>query len=70
MMVHDAVKSFVDVVEHVHYFHRCAVLAQSGETNYVTEIYGHFLIQLRLHHAGLLQAFHHRPTWNKTNRHT
>lgn len=64
--VDDAVEAFVDVVEHVHHFHRGAVLAQSGEADDVAEIYGHFLVQLRFHHAALLQAFHHRPAWTQT----
>lgn len=59
--VDDAVKAFVDVVEHVHHFHWGAVLAQSGEADDVAEIYGHFLVQLWFHHAALLQAFYHRP---------
>lgn len=67
MVVHDAVKALVNVVEHVHNFHRCAVLAQSGESDYVTEIHCHFLIQLRLHHTGLLQAFHHWATQRETS---
>lgn len=62
MVVDDAVEALVDVLEHVHDFHGRAVLAQSGETDYVTEIYGHFLVQLWLHQTSLLQAFHHRPT--------
>lgn len=66
VVVDDAVKALVDVVEHVHNFHRCAVLAQSGETNYVTEVYCDFLVQLRLHRAGLLQAFHHWATQRET----
>lgn len=59
VVVDDAVEAFVDVVQHVHHFHRRAVLAQSGEAHNVAEIYGHLVVQLRLHHAGLLQAFHH-----------
>lgn len=66
VVVDDAVKALVDVVEHVHNFHRCAVLAQSGETHYVAEIYCHFLVQLWLYHTGLLQAFHHRATQRET----
>lgn len=66
MVVDDAVKALVDVVEHVHDLHRCAVLAQSGESHYVTEIYCHLLVQLRLHHASLLQAFHHWATQRET----
>lgn len=54
MVVDDAVKALVDVIEHVHNFHRCAVLAQSGETDDVTEVYRDLLVQLRLHHTGLL----------------
>lgn len=61
-MIDNAVKALVDVVEHVHDFHRCAVLAQSGETDNVAKIYCHFLVQLWLHNTGLLQAFHHRAT--------
>lgn len=59
MMVHDAVEALVDVVEHVHHFHWRAVLTQSGESDDVTEIDCHLLVQLRLHHAGLFKAFHH-----------
>lgn len=59
MVVDDAVEALVDVIEHVHHFHRRAVLAQGGETHYVTEVHCHLLVQLRLHHAGLLQALHH-----------
>lgn len=59
MMIHDAVETLVDVVEHVHHFHGRAVLTQGGESDDVTEIDRHLLVQLRLHHTGLLQAFHH-----------
>lgn len=58
-MVNDAVKAPIDVIEHVNNLHWCAVLAQSGEANYVTEIYCHLLVQLWLHHTSLFQAFHH-----------
>lgn len=70
MVVDYAVKALVDVVEHVHNFHRCAVLAQSGETDDVTEIYCHLLVQLWLHHTGLLQAFHHWATQRETRTRT
>lgn len=66
VVVDDAVEALVDVVEHVHHFHWCAVLAQSGETDYVTEINGHLIVQLWLHHTSLLQAFHHRPAHRQT----
>ena len=66
VVVDDAVKALVDVVEHVYNLHRCAVLAQSGEADYVTEIYCHLIVQLWLHHTSLLQAFHHRATRRET----
>lgn len=66
VVVDDAVKAFVDVVKHVHNLHGCAILAESGKANDVAEIYGHLFIQLRLHHAGLLKAFHHRASNRKT----
>lgn len=62
MVVNNAVKALVDVIEHVHDFHGSAVLAHSGEPDYVTEIHRHFFIQLRLHHTSLLQTFHHWAT--------
>lgn len=65
VVVDDAVEAFVDVVEHVHHLHRGAVLAQGGETHDVTEIDGHLLVQLWLHHAALLQALHHGPEERK-----
>ncbi len=67
MVVEDAVIAVVDVVEHVHDFHRRAVLAQSGETDYVAEIYCHLLVQLRLHHTSFLQAFYYRTTPRETS---
>lgn len=70
MVVDDAVKALVDVIEHVHHFHRCAVLAQSGETHYVTEVHCHLLVQLRFHHTGLLQAFHHWANQRETSTET
>lgn len=60
VVVDDGVEAAVEIVEHVHNFHRCAVLAQGGETHDVAEVYRHFLVQLRFHHAALLQTFHHR----------
>lgn len=67
MMVNDAVKAPIDVIEHVHNLHWCAVLAQSGEANYVTEIYRHLLVQLWLHRTSLLQAFHHWAAQTQTD---
>lgn len=68
MVVDDAVKALVDVIEHVHHFHWRAVLAQRGETDYVTEVHCHFLVQLRLHHTGLLQAPHHWAKQTETSK--
>lgn len=61
-MVQDAVEALVDVVEHVHHLHGRAVLAQRGEAHDVAEVDGDLIVQLRLHHAALLQALHHRPS--------
>lgn len=62
MVVHDAVEALVDVIEHVHHLHGRAVLAQGGEAHNVAEVNRHLIVELRFHHAGLLQALHHRPT--------
>lgn len=59
MVVQDAVEVLVDVVEHVHHFHGCAVVAKSGEAHNVTEVDGDLVEELWLHHAGLLQGAHH-----------
>lgn len=59
VMVEDAVKVLVDVVEHVDHLHGRAVVAEGGETHDVAEINSHLLKQLRLHSAGLLQGTHH-----------
>lgn len=63
VVVQDAVEAFVDVVEHVHHLHGGAVLAQRGEADDVAEINAHLVVQLRLHHTGLLQALHHWPSF-------
>ncbi len=55
MVVKDAVKVLVYVVEHVDHFHGRAVVAEGGETHNVTEINGNLLKQLWLHSARLLQ---------------
>lgn len=60
MVVEDAVKVLVDVVEHVNHLHGGAVVAEGGESHNVAEIDGHLLKQLWLHSAGLLQWTHHR----------
>lgn len=60
VVVKNAVKVLVDVIEHVHHFHRRAVVAEGGEAHDVTEIDGDLLKQLRLHFARLLQGAHHR----------
>lgn len=60
MVVKDAVKVLVDVVEHVDHLHGRAVVAQCGEAHDVTEIDGDLLKQLWLHFARLLQGAHHR----------
>ncbi len=49
MIVKDAVEVFVDVIEHVHYFHGCAEVAQCGETHNVTEVNGNLVKELRFH---------------------
>lgn len=59
MMVEDAVKVLVDLVEHVDHLHGGAVVAEGGESHNVTEIDGHLLKQLWLHFARLLQRTHH-----------
>lgn len=59
MMVKNAVKVLVDVIEHVDHFHGRAVVAQCGEAHDVTKIDGDLLKQLRLHFARLLQGAHH-----------
>lgn len=59
MVVKDAVKVLVDVIEHVDHLHGGAVVAEGGESHNVAEINGHFLKQLWLHSACLLQWAHH-----------
>ncbi len=59
MVVKDAVKVLVDVVEHVDYLHRSAVVAEGGESHNVAEIDGHLLKQLWFHSTRLLQWTHH-----------
>lgn len=59
MVVEDAVKVFVDVVEHIHHLHRGAVVAEGCKSHDVTEVDGHLLKQLRFHFARLLQGTHH-----------
>lgn len=60
MVVKNAVKVLVDVVEHVDHFHGRAVVAERGKAHDVTEIDGDLLKQLWLHFARLLQGAHHR----------
>jgi len=55
MVVEDAVKVLVDVVEHVHHLDGGAVVAEGGESHNVAEVDGHLLKQLRFHFARLLQ---------------
>lgn len=55
MVVHNLVKALVDVVEHVHHLHGCAILADGGEAHNVTEVDCDFFVQLWLHDAFLLQ---------------
>ena len=59
MVVKDAVKVLVDVIEHVNHLHGGAEVAEGGESHNVTEINGHLLKQLRLHSTCLLQWTHH-----------
>lgn len=66
MMVKDAVKVLVDVVEHVDHFHGRAVVAQCGEAHDVTEVDGDLLKQLWLYFARLLQGTHHRAVGRGT----
>lgn len=61
MVVYNAIKVLVDVVEHVDYLHGGAVVAECGKSHNVTEIDGHFLKQLWFHFARLFQRTHHRP---------
>ncbi len=68
MMVEDAVEVLVDVIEHVHHLHGCAVMAEGREAHNVTEVDGHLVIQLRLHTARLLQRANHRPKRERQNR--
>lgn len=70
MVVDDAVKALVDIIEHVHHLHGRAVLTQSGEAHNVTEVYGHLIIQLWLHHACLLQAFYYRAAQRRKTKHS
>jgi len=58
MVIQDAVKVLVDLVEHVNHLHWGAVVAEGGEPHNVTEIDGHLLKQLWLHSARLLQRAH------------
>lgn len=60
MVVKNAIKVLVDVVEHVDHFHGCAVVAECGEAHDVTEVDGDLLKQLWFHFARLLQGAHHR----------
>lgn len=60
MMVKNAVKVLVDVIEHVDHFHGRAVVAECGKAHDVTEIDSDLLKQLWLHFARLLQGAHHR----------
>lgn len=55
MVVKNAVKVLVDVVEHVDHLHGGAVVAECGKSHNVTEIDGHLLKQLWFHFARLLQ---------------
>lgn len=59
VMVKNAVKVLVDVIEHVDHFHGRAVVAQCGEAHDVTEIDGDLFKQLWLHFARLFQGAHH-----------
>lgn len=55
MVVEDAVEVLVDVVQHVHYLHGCAVMAEGREAHNVAEVDGDLVVQLRLHTTRLLQ---------------
>lgn len=61
MMVENAVEVLVDVIEHVHHLHGCAVMAEGREAHNVAEVDGDLVIQLRLHTARLLQRANHWP---------
>lgn len=60
MVVKDAVKALIHVIQHVHHLHGSAVVADSGEAHDVAEVDGNFIKQLRLHATRLLQGAHHR----------
>lgn len=55
VMVQNAVKVLVDLVQHVYHLHGGAVVTEGGEAHDVAEIDGHLLKQLGLHSACLLQ---------------
>lgn len=55
MVVQDAVKVLVDVIEHVNHLHGGAVAAKGGESDNVAEIDGDLLKELWFHFPRLLQ---------------
>lgn len=54
MMVKDAVKIVVNVIQHVHHLHGRAVVAECGKTHNVTKVDADFIKELRLHASGFL----------------
>lgn len=66
VVVENAIEVLVDVVEHVHHLHGCAVMAEGREAHNVAEVDGDLVIQLRLHTARLLQRANHRPKRDRT----
>lgn len=54
MMVKDAVEVFVNVIEHVHHFHGCAIMAKGSETHNITKVDSDLFKQLWIHNASLL----------------
>lgn len=60
MVVQNAIKVLVYLIQHVYHLHGGAVVAEGGEAHYVAEIDGHLLKQLWLHSTRLLKRAHHR----------
>lgn len=61
VMVKNAVKVLVDVIEHVHHLHGCAVMAEGREAHNIAEVDGDLVVQLWLHTTRLLQRANHWP---------
>lgn len=59
MMVENAVEVLVDVIQHVHHLHGCAVMAEGREAHNVTEVDSDLVVQLWLHTTRFLQRANH-----------